>query len=290
MLFNKCLKEPNYIDLYMELADALFFKFKHDTEKQGLNFKKLFLSKCQAKLQSQEGDLLMLSPIEERDEEVSINKKERIYCSVKLIAELFTRGTIPDTFVKSCIDKLMKKSMEENIENALHLLLGIGKKLYQYFAFEAKLTTLKRKPKLKVSVFTKELLDDYIDQLVALNQGDKLSSRLKFMVQDVIQARDKDWSNAFDQFPVAKVSPGKGKEEIIAYRKKTKSIDKKEDPAKEEEKAKAEVAKQPGVEENKKLEELEMRKKSTNEKNVFSKNLDRYQKSLLDQKYRVLFT
>lgn len=284
MLFSKCIKEPNYIDLYMELVDAFFTKFKSDPEKKALNFRKLFLSRCQAKLQAQENDLLMLSPQKEGDEEVILNKKERIFGSVKLIAELFVRGTIPDTFVKNCIDKLLKMSMEENVENAIHLLLGIGKKLYQYFAYEAKLTTLKRKPRLIVNVMTKELFDDYIDKLIALNQEGKLSSRVKFLVQDVITARDKEWSNAFDQFPVVKPQ-GKAKEDIVAYRKKTKSIEKKE--GEEEKKAVVPPQVLPTPEQNVKIDEQEKRRNMTNVKNVFGKNLEKYQKSSLDQKYRV---
>ena len=275
MLFSKCVQEPNFIDLYMELADQLFNKFKTEKTKD-LDFKGMFLVHCQMKLQGQDNDILLMAASGE-DEDVIMKKKERIRGSVRLIAELFIRGAIPDDYVKICLDKLMNKSIEDNIESAIYLLNGIGKKLYEYFAFEAKLTTLPKKPKLKVKKMTKELLDDYIDKLIAMKQSDKISSRVKFAVQDLVDSRDKVWSNAFNQFPVAK-QVGKIKEEIVAYRKKTKSIEKSESPDK------VKPASEPAVLPATKAEE----EKKPAEQNILGRNLDKYHKSKLEEKNRVL--
>ena len=277
MLFSKSIKEPNFIDLYMELVDQLFVKFKARTNEAGLDFKKLFLSHCQSKLQTQDNDIFLMSSLEEGDDEVKLKKKERIYGSVKLISELFIRGAIPDEFVKNSLDKLLKKSLEDNVENAAHLLLGIGKKLYEYFAFEAKLTTSTKRPKLRIKMFTKEVLDDYVDQLVAAAQTDKLSSRVKFLVQDCVTARDQVWSGAFNQFPVAKPL-GKAKEDIIAYRKKTKSVDRPEVPPREPAKEAKET----------KAEEEKERKKETVETIVLGRNVEKYHKSKMEEHNRVI--
>ncbi len=271
MLFNKCLKEPNYIDLYMEIVDQLFAKFRENKE---LNFRKLFLTYCQTKLQAQENDILLMATAGEDDETV-MKKKERILGSVKLIAELFVRGAVPDDYVKLCLDKLLSKSIEDNIESAVFLIQGIGKKLYEYFAFESKLTTLTKKPKLKVRKFTKELFDDYIDKLIALKQTDKLTSRVKFAIQDLVDARDKDWANAFNQFPVPK-QPGKPKEDIVAYRKKSKSIEKPEVPQ-EKPKEPAAVEAKPAVPE----------RRVQAEQSVWGRSLEKYNKSKLEEKNRV---
>jgi len=278
MLFSKSVKEPNFIDLYMEIVDQFFAKFKVLKDKE-LNFKKMFLIHCQEKLHAQENDILLMATSGE-DEEVFMKKKERIRGSVKLIAELFIRGAIPDDYVKLCLDKLMNKSIEDNVESAICLLQGIGKKLYEYFAFEAKLTTLTKKPKLKVKKFNKELFDDYIDKLIAFKQSDQISSRVKFAIQDLIDARDMDWNNAFNQFPVLKQA-GKIKEDIVAYRKKTKSIEKPESPP--QKKDVVVPAEKPETEA--KLESAEA--KAAAEQNVFGRNLQKYHKSKLEEKSRV---
>lgn len=265
MLFNKCVKEPNFIDLYMEIVDQLFAKFKVPKgQTSELNFKKMFLNYCQKKLQDKENDILMMAPTGE-DDEVLMEKKERIRGSVKLIAELFVRGAIPDDYVKLCLDKLFNKTTGDNIESACLLLQGIGKKLYQYFAFEAKSTTLEKKPKLKVKVMTRELFDGYLDKLIGLEQEEGLVSRTKFAIKDLVRERDKDWNNAFDLFPVAK----EGKKEAVIYKKKIK---------------------EPGTLEDKKEakeEEVDIEVGHKVLETVFGKDLKRYLKSELEEKIRV---
>ena len=227
MLFNKSVKEPKFIDLYMEIVDQLFAKFKTQKDKPNeLDFRKMFLEYCQIQLQAKENDILMMAPTGE-DDEVLLEKKARIMGSVKLIADLFVRGAIPDDYVKLCIEKLMSKIMDDNIESVTLLLQGIGKKLYEYFAFKAKLNTLKKKPKLRVKKLNKELFDGYIQKLIELEHNENLTSKSKFAIRDLTTARDKDWNNAFDQFPVAKEG-GKSKENIV-YIKKVKDANKTED-------------------------------------------------------------
>jgi hypothetical protein len=248
----------------MEIADQLFAKSKAAKGKPNeLNFKKMFLNYCQKKLQSKENDILMMAPTGE-DDEVLMEKKERIRGSVKLIAELFVRGAIPDDYVKLCLDKLFNKVTDDNIESACLLLQGTGKKLYEYFAFEAKQTTLQKKPKLKVKVFNKELFSSYLKKLIELEEGDTLASKTKFTIKDLIQERDKDWSNAFNLFAATE----EGKKETIIYRKKIKEPEEKKDIKEEG----------PEIEIGQKVLET-----------VFGKDLERYLKSELEEKIRVRY-
>lgn len=260
MLFSKCVNEPNFIDLYMEIVDQFFAKFKPTKEKPSeLSFKKMFLNYCQKKLQSKENDILMMAPAEN---EVVMEKRERIRGSVKLIAELFVRGAIPDDYVKLCIGKLLNRVTDDNVESLCLLLQGIGKKLYEYFAFEAKLTTLKKRPKLKVKAINKELFDSYLEKLIELEQDDKLAAKTKFLIKDLINERDKKWNNAFDLFPVT----AEGKSDVIVYRKKIKEPEAKEEPSIEQPVAGAQ---------SKVLD------------SAFGKDLKRYLKSALEERIRV---
>ena len=279
-MFNKCVAEPKYIELYMNLADQFLTKFcpkkkeAKEVEKENplnLNFKKLFLTLCQSKLENPDNDLLFLVSTEGKNEEVVMEKKARLYGSIRLIAELFVRGLAPDTFVKNCLDKLMKSTMEENIESAVQLLLRIGGKLYEYFAFKNEGENLKKKPKLWITVFNKESIDDYVDKLSALKQGDKISSRVKFLIVDLMRAKDEMWTLAYELIPPVPESKTNGKKKIV-YRKKTGST---------HESAPSEI------DHIKKVEQRELRKHSINEKNVFGVNLELYHKSKIEEKIRV---
>ncbi len=308
ILFNKCVKEPKYIHLYIELVDQLFRKFSIQKVKEasqpakegtaaaastlGLNFRRMFLDLCQEAFENRENeDFLKELPADLTEEEKAFKKKQRIFGNIKLIGELFAHGAINDSIVVQCVDKMKKEGSESSIENICHLVLTIGKKLYEYFAFEARLTTLTKKPKLRIKMLDKEAFDDYIDYLISIKQTDKVSSRVKFLIQDVIDTRDNDWSNAYNQFPVTK--PMGGREEIVAFRKKTKSIEaptasvhipSPEHKSVAEKKTAPELAVEAP---DAKLETREFRKKSLNERNVFGKNLEKYQKTRFDEKLRV---
>eukprot|EP01022_Parablepharisma_sp_SALTPOND_P023121 TRINITY_DN47_c0_g4_i1.p9 TRINITY_DN47_c0_g4~~TRINITY_DN47_c0_g4_i1.p9 ORF type:complete len:487 (+),score=92.28 TRINITY_DN47_c0_g4_i1:25851-27311(+) len=248
LLFSKCVKEPSFIELYMELVDKLIGKFKPLTKtEEGLNFKKVFLNLCQSKLDNPENDLLFRAALED-DYDTVLSKKERLFGNVRLISELFNRGLAPDNFVKKCLDKLLQKAMEENIENAIHLLLGIGKKMYEFFGAE-------KKPKIWVKAFNKEQFDDYIDKLVALKATDKVSSRVKLLISDLVKVREEVWMQVY------------GKKPSEGIPKKSEPVDLSETAAK--------------------LEEQEKRKKSINEQNILGKNIDHYHKSRIEEKTRL---
>ena len=116
ILFNKCVKEPSYIDVYMQLADQLFRKFNVPKGKpipngmEGMNFKKIFLTFCQKTFENQENeDFLKDLPNDLDEEEKKLKKKQRIFGNMKLIGQLFIRGDISDIVVKTCVERLLKE-------------------------------------------------------------------------------------------------------------------------------------------------------------------------------------
>jgi len=288
ILFNKCVKEHTYIDVYMQLADLLFRKFRLTKPKEGEktsntpDFKKIFISKCQLTFEDKSTEQFLKElPTDLDEEERKLKKRQRMLGNTKLIGQLFIRGAIPDTVVKTCFERLLKETKEENVENACHLLLTIGKKIYERFAYDAQQTTSTKKPKIRLKNLNKELFDDYVDKLIAMRQADGVSSRLKFMIQDVVDAKNQEWNNAFDKFPVPAHSQ-KAHENISAYRKKTKSIEKDMPPP-----PPVEPKKMENIPPDPKLMQQELRKKSINEQNISGKSIEKYQKTLIDDKIRV---
>ncbi len=288
ILFNKCVKEHTYIDVYMQLVDQLLHKFRVSAKPKegdlGLNFKKYFIDKCQSTFEEKSPDeFLKELPGDLDEEEKKQKKRQRMFGNTKLIGQLFIRGAIPDFVVKSCFDRLFKEPKEDNIENLCHLFLTIGRKMYEKFAFDAQQTTSTKKPKIRLKLLSKESFDDYVDRLVAMKQLDGLTSRIKFMIQDVIDARNDDWNNAFDKFPVPARPGAYEAKGVSAYRKKTKSIEKPESAIPPVPAPKVEGPPDP------KLAQHELRKKSMNEQNVFGRNIEKFQKTELDERVRVPF-
>lgn len=291
ILLNKCIKESNYIEVYMTLVDQLLHKFRMPTKtkplSQGqiaLDFRRMVLEQCQTIFEHQESEEFLKDlPGDLDEEEKKLKRKQRVSGNTKLIGQLFIRGVAGEKIVMKCFEKFLNPDTEDNVENACHLLLTIGKRLYECYAFDAKLTTSKKRPKIKTKIISKEYFDDCIDKLVSYKQLDKMSSRIKFMIQDVTEARDQEWNNAFNQFPAPKKAIT-STEAVIAYRKKTKSI----------EKADAQVSHAPvlpvlqeALPSDPKLDHTEARKKSINETNVFGKSIEKYKKTQIAEKFRV---
>lgn len=281
ILFNKCVNEHTYIDLYMKLVDQLFHKFRQfNNSKAGpLNFKKLFIEKCQTTFEEAPDDFLKELPGDLDEEEKKQKKRQRMLGNTKLIGQLFIRGALTDAAVISCFTRLFKNPKDDAIENLCHLFLTIGKKLYEKYATDADQAMTPKKSKIRIKSLNKEFFDDYVDRLIELRQLPGLPSRVKFMIQDVMEAQDKVWNNAFDKFVVQPNKSADGKSMII-YRKKTQSID---NPDTVPPVAETVLVSTPDP----KLEMHEMRKKSMNEQNVFGRNIERFKKTQIEERIRV---
>jgi hypothetical protein len=275
ILFNKCVNEHRYIDLYMKLVDQLFLKFKQssNTKSSPLNFKKQFIEKCQIIFEGGPDDFLKELPGDLDEEEKKQKKRQRMLGNTKLIGQLFIRGALTDVVVISCFQRLFKTPTEDSIENLCHLFLTIGKPLYEKYAADANQAMKPKKSKIRIKTLNKETFDDYVDRLIELKQTLDLATRLKFMIMDVIDDRTKEWNNAFDKFIV----PADGKR-VIVYHKKTKSIEKPE----------VVPAPESSLLFDSKLESHEMRKKSMNEQNVFGRNIERFKKTQIEERIRVI--
>lgn len=297
MLYNKCVKEQRYVDLYMGLIEQLFLKFKKGPKKAGemvdkpelqpegelLDFKMMFLEFCQGTFDNPENDNFIHGlPDKIDDEERKILLKQYTSGNITLIGELLNRGAIPDKIVKECLDKLISGNNQE-VEHACILLKTIGGRLYEYYAFEAQLTTLPRKPKVRVKMLTKEIFDEILDKMVALKMSEKMSAEVKANIQEVIEARDKIWNMAFNQFPIPKT----GKMgDVVAYRKKAKSIEQQDVPV-----VSAPINPFPIdpslIPPDPELEKHEANRIKLNEVNIFGRSIQKYSKRNMEQKIRM---
>jgi hypothetical protein len=147
----------------------------------------------------------------------------------------------------------------------------VGKAVYYFFAYSQGQTSLKKRPKLKIKTLTKDSFDEYIDRLIDMKSNPAMSSRVKFMIQDIIEVRDTEWVKVFDEFVVKENDTNK----IVFH---AKEMPKKKEAHKEE---KAPMLEDP------KVVQRELRKSSLNETNILGIGLEVYASVKLDEATRV---
>ncbi|XP_013925281.1 PREDICTED: eukaryotic translation initiation factor 4 gamma 3 [Thamnophis sirtalis] len=163
-----------------------------------VNFRKLLLNRCQKEFEKDKADddvfekkqkeLEAATTPEERTrlhdelEEAKDKARRRSIGNIKFIGELFKLKMLTEAIMHDCVVKLLKNHDEESLECLCRLLTTIGKDL----DFE------KAKPRM----------DQYFNQMEKIVKERKTSSRIRFMLQDVIDLRQCNWiSRRADQGP-----------------------------------------------------------------------------------------
>ncbi|XP_061639179.1 eukaryotic translation initiation factor 4 gamma 1-like isoform X4 [Phyllopteryx taeniolatus] len=200
LTFEKAISEPDFSVAYANMCRCVMGLKVQATNKPGdtVNFRKLLLNRCQnefekdkndneifekkqRELEAAEGDEEKQRLIE--DLEVSKNKaRRRSLGNIKFIGELFKLKMLTEVIMHDCIVKLLKNHDEESLECLCRLLSTIGKDL----DFEK----------------AKHFMDQYFNQMEKVIKEKKTSSRIRFMLQDVMDLRRNNWmSRRRDQGP-----------------------------------------------------------------------------------------
>jgi translation initiation factor 4G len=183
-IFDKALTEPTFCEMYAkfckELASALP-EFVQDDEK--ITFKRVLLNKCQEAFErgereeaeaAEEGNGKEMTA-EEREAK-RIEAKKRMLGNIRFIGELYKKHMLTERIMHGCIVKLLgeiNNPEEEDIEALCKLVSTIGHMIDQEKA--------------------KHHMDAYFDRMELLSSNLKLSSRIRFMLKDVIDLRLNDW-------------------------------------------------------------------------------------------------
>uniref|UniRef100_A0A7N6BW25 Eukaryotic translation initiation factor 4 gamma, 1a n=1 Tax=Anabas testudineus TaxID=64144 RepID=A0A7N6BW25_ANATE len=179
LIFEKAILEPNF-SLKVPTSD-----------KPGVfvNFRKLLLNRCQKEFEKDQDDdeffekkqkeMEASKDDEERErlrvelEEARDKARRRSLGNIKFIGELFKLKMLTEAIMHDCVVKLLKNHDEESLECLCRLLSTIGKDL----DFE------KAKPRM----------DQYFNQMDKIIKERKTSSRIRFMLQDVLDLRRSNW-------------------------------------------------------------------------------------------------
>ncbi|XP_016094743.1 eukaryotic translation initiation factor 4 gamma 3-like [Sinocyclocheilus grahami] len=200
LVFEKAIDEPSFSVAYANMCRCLATLKVPTADKPNttVNFRKLLLNRCQKEFERDKVDDVVLerkqkeldsatSPTEreklqEELEETKDKARRRSTGNIKFIGELFKLKMLTEPIMHDCVVKLLKNHDGESLECLCRLLTTIGKDL----DFE------KAKPRM----------DQYFNQMEKIVKERKTSSRIRFMLQDVIDLRLHNWvSRRVDQGP-----------------------------------------------------------------------------------------
>ncbi|KAM7379338.1 hypothetical protein PAMP_004900 [Pampus punctatissimus] len=191
LIFEKAISEPNFSVAYANMCRCLMGLKVPTSDKPGVfvNFRKLLLNRCQKEFEKDQDDdeifekkqkeLEASKDEEERErlrvelEEAKDQARRRSLGNIKFIGELFKLKMLTEAIMHDCVVKLLKNHDEESLECLCRLLSTIGKDL----DFE------KAKPRM----------DQYFNQMDKIIKERKTSSRIRFMLQDVLDLRKCNW-------------------------------------------------------------------------------------------------
>uniref|UniRef100_A0A667YWB1 Eukaryotic translation initiation factor 4 gamma, 1a n=1 Tax=Myripristis murdjan TaxID=586833 RepID=A0A667YWB1_9TELE len=188
LIFEKAISEPNFSVAYANMCRCLIALKVPTTDKKlgsTVNFRKLLLNRCQKEFEKDQDDDEIL---EKKQKELEAEESERLKVeleeardkarrrslgNIKFIGELFKLKMLTEAIMHDCVVKLLKNHDEESLECLCRLLSTIGKDL----DFE------KAKPRM----------DQYFNQMDKIIKERKTSSRIRFMLQDVLDLRRSNW-------------------------------------------------------------------------------------------------
>ncbi|XP_029473094.1 eukaryotic translation initiation factor 4 gamma 1 isoform X7 [Rhinatrema bivittatum] len=191
LIFEKAISEPNFSVAYANMCRCLMGLKVPTTDKPDVtvNFRKLLLNRCQKEFEKDQDDdevfekkqkeLEAAATPEEKTrlreelEEARDKARRRSLGNIKFIGELFKLKMLTEAIMHDCVVKLLKNHDEESLECLCRLLSTIGKDL----DFE------KAKPRMA----------QYFNQMEKIIKERKTSSRIRFMLQDVIDLRLTNW-------------------------------------------------------------------------------------------------
>uniref|UniRef100_A0A8C2EAD8 B box-type domain-containing protein n=1 Tax=Cyprinus carpio TaxID=7962 RepID=A0A8C2EAD8_CYPCA len=186
LIYEKAISEPNSSEACANMCRCLMGLKVPTTEKPGetVNFRKLLLNRCQKEFEKEKDDdtfekqkeLDAATGEEEKQrlkedlEDAKEKARRRSLGNIKFIGELFKLKMMTEPIMHDCIVKLLKRhDEEESLERVCCLLSSTWKHLDHE----------KAKPRM----------DQYINLMEKIIKERKTSSRICFMLQDVLDLR-----------------------------------------------------------------------------------------------------
>jgi len=186
LIFEKALDEPKYSSMYAQLCKRLSEHAPNlePPESKITTFKRLLLNKCKDEFENRAA---VSATYEKRAGDLSIDEEEARYVAkrkmlgnIKFIGELGKLEMLHDSILHRCAEQLLvgrrKQSLNdqtEDIECLAHLMKTCGRILD--------------------SAKAKMRMDQYFDRIRAIINNPEMPTRIKFLLQDVVEMRQNKW-------------------------------------------------------------------------------------------------
>ncbi|XP_015169468.1 eukaryotic translation initiation factor 4G-like [Solanum tuberosum] len=185
-IFDKALMEPTFCEMYANFCYHLAGELPDFVEdNQKITFKRLLLDKCQEEFERGEREEAEADSLEEdgavklsegKREEMRLQTRRRMLGNIRLIGELYKKKMLTERIMHECIQKLLGQYQtpdEEDIESLCKLMSTIGGMIDHSKA--------------------KDYMDAYFDMMTTMANNTDLSTRVRFMLMDIIDLRKNKW-------------------------------------------------------------------------------------------------
>ncbi|KAF9900703.1 hypothetical protein EC991_007020 [Linnemannia zychae] len=195
IIFEKATDEPNFGSVYAQLCHKLMEKVSPEVKDVSVEgstggklFRKYLLHRCQEDFMKGWKDKAAAGGVSLNDKDGPDLMSDEYYVLMKakrqglglihFIGELFKLNMLTEKIMHECVKKLLanvKEPEEEETEGLCKLMTTVGLQLDRPEA--------------------KNHMDIYFVRMAELTKNNKLPSRIRFMVQDVIDLRANKWVN-----------------------------------------------------------------------------------------------
>ncbi|KZS12035.1 Eukaryotic translation initiation factor 4G-like protein [Daphnia magna] len=203
IFFAKVVEESIFASIYAKMCLALSTKdvASSSDPAETINFRKLILSHCQREFEKDSAGLVKTEQkrlefenaetetekhkLQEELKELVDKNRRTSHGNIIFIGELFKVNVISSNVMHQCIRKLLShKEDEDSIECLCKLLTTVGKQLES--------STLPDNG-VRPNFTNAQIMTSYIQTLQTIAGERKVSSRIRFMIQDVVDLRKTGW-------------------------------------------------------------------------------------------------
>uniref|UniRef100_T1IXX2 Eukaryotic translation initiation factor 4 gamma 2 n=1 Tax=Strigamia maritima TaxID=126957 RepID=T1IXX2_STRMM len=186
-IFEKALDEPKYSSMYAQLCRKLCEQAPNfePPDSSVPTFRRLLLKKCQDEFENRSKASEIYDkkdgPLSADEEEQRAIAKHKMLGNIKFVGELGKLDMLHESILHKCIKQLLEKKkrisglreMAEDLECLCQIMKTVGRSLDTEKA--------------------KSLMDQYFARMKSFAANAELQSRIRFMLQDVVELRDKKW-------------------------------------------------------------------------------------------------
>ena len=201
LIFEKAVDEPGFSVAYARMCQVLQMKkvLVENSETETVKFRKLLISRCQKEfdkdymesfdMDKYRADMAAAQTDNDRKqikaefEQMEMKLRRRSLGNIRFIGELYKLQMLTARIMHECVKKLLKTTDEESLECLCRLLTTVGQ-------------VLDTETKQRLSKGPQNGLNDlsvYFTEMKKIIEDQRLSSRVRFLMKDVIEQRIANW-------------------------------------------------------------------------------------------------